>query len=96
MVRVDIKKDQLKDLSDDIGVQTINTTENYHFLPLSWLNDIVKDWEDIKPIDNRHILCRHGKLNWAAHSKYKLVSQKQVSYGGSIVTNAYSSVVCVG
>ena len=78
MVRVDIKKDQLKDISDNISVQSFDLTENYHFIPVSWLNDTVRDWDEIKPIDNRHLLCRHGKLNWSAHSKYKLISQKQV------------------
>lgn len=72
-----MKKDQIKELWE--GMQpTGDPTENYHFLPVSWFTDSLRNWEEIKPINTKPLLCRHSKLNWSLQNKYKLVSQAKV------------------
>lgn len=90
MVRVEMKKEQVAELRQGMEL-TGEPSENYYFLPVSWLTDILKDWEDIKPIDTSALLCRHGKLNWALHNKYKVISESRVSVLGIQIKR---SVVC--
>ena len=77
-MRVEMKKDQIVELWE--GLETTDgADENYYFLPVSWLNETLADWADIKPVDTRALLCRHGNLNWTLNSKYKVISQAKVS-----------------
>lgn len=80
MVRVEMKKDQIAELWEGIH-PTGQPDENYHFLPVSWLTDTLKDWGDVPTIDTTSLLCRHGKLNWSLPHKYKVVAEAKVRVG---------------
>ncbi|XP_067929198.1 ubiquitin carboxyl-terminal hydrolase 48-like isoform X5 [Watersipora subatra] len=76
MVRVEMKKDEIAELRDGLEPSS-RPNENYHFLPLAWLTEMLDDWMDIKPIETFPLLCRHGKLNWSLYRKYKVISEKK-------------------
>lgn len=78
MIRVDIKKDQILEMAGMLPVMDYDA-ENFYFVPVSWFNQTLKDWADIKPVQTQSLLCKHSKLNWTLCSKVKIVSQKLVS-----------------
>lgn len=77
-MRVEMKKDMITDMWKDLAVSDLDT-EDYYFIPYSWFSQVLKDWDDIPPIQTSHLLCKHGKLSWQSVSKVKAVSQSQVS-----------------